>query len=72
MLTARACLVLETRLPVKCAPFEGDAEDFVCLSVDFGNCKVKAIKLKLEMTEERLTRQEEHSENDGTVRPQIP
>ena len=37
----------------------------LCLSVDFGNCKVEAIKLKLKMTEERFTRQEEHSENDG-------
>ena len=51
---------------MKCAPFEDDAEDFACLSVDFGNCKVEAIKLKLEMTEERLTRQEEHSGNGPT------
>ena len=54
---------------MKCAPyaFESDAEDFDCLSVDFGTCKLKQLSLKLEMTEERLTRQEEHSVNDGTV-----
>ena len=42
-LTARACLVFETRLSVKCAPyaFESDAEDLDCLLVDFGTCKLK-------------------------------
>ena len=40
-LTAHACLILETRLSVKCAPFESDAEDFDCLSVDFGTYKLK-------------------------------
>ena len=33
---------------------------------------VEAIKLKLEMTEERITRQEEHSENDGTAQQETP
>ena len=59
---------------MKCAPFESDAEDFAGLSVDFGTCKVEAIKLELEMTEERLTRQEEHSgimERPNRI-PQIP
>lgn len=70
-LTARACLVLETRLSVKCAPFESDAEYFACLSVDFGTCKVEAIKLELEMTEGRSTRQEEHSD-DGTAQQETP
>ena len=57
---------------MKCAPFESDAEDFAGLSVDFGTCKVEAIKLELQMTEERLTRQEEHSENNGTAQQDTP